>query len=110
MAEYVAILVTTPDSEEAESIAHRLLERRLVACANILAGVRSLFWWEDKINTSGEVLLVLKTRRELLDEVTQSVTEAHSYDVCEVIGLPILAGNASYLRWIDQSVWVPRGE
>jgi periplasmic divalent cation tolerance protein len=107
--EYIAIFVTVPTGDEAQSIAQRLLERKLVACANLVAGVQSLFWWQGKIDNATEVLMVLKTRRELLDEVTQTVRETHSSEVCEVIALPIVGGNPAYLRWIDESVWVPRG-
>lgn len=104
MSDYAVVLVTTPDVSEAESIATLLLERRLIACANLLPGVTSLFWWEGKIERSQEVLLVMKTRFELLTEVTEAVTKAHSYEVCEVVALPITGGSHAYLRWISQSV------
>jgi len=104
MCEHVVILVTAPAIEEAEAIARRLLEQRLIACANLVAGVRSLFRWEGKIDEADEVLVVMKTRQELLDAVTGAVREMHSYDVCEVIGLPFVGGSEAYLRWVDESV------
>jgi len=104
MADYAVILVTAPNAAEAESIATLLLDRRLIACANILPDATSLFRWEGKVDRADEVLLVTKTRQDLVPEVTQAVVEAHSYEVCEVIALPILGGSEAYLRWIDESV------
>jgi len=104
MSDYLVVLVTAPTAAEAESIARPLLERRLIACANILPGVTSLFWWEGSIDRAEEVLLVMKTRHDRLDEVRVAVIEAHSYDVPEVIALPIMGGSEAYLRWIDESV------
>jgi len=104
MSDHVVVLVTAPTSEEAESIATRLLEQRLIACANLVAGLRALFWWEGKIDHAEETLLLLKTRRDLIGAVTGAVREMHSYEVCEVIALPIIGGSAAYLRWIDDTV------
>ena len=104
MSDYPVVLVTAPTTAEAESIARMLLERRLIACANILSGVASLFWWQGKIDRAEEVLLVMKTRQDRLDEVTAAVIEAHSYDVPEVVALPISGGSEAYLRWIDESL------
>lgn len=104
MSEYAVVLVTAPNLAEAQSIATLLLERRLVACANLLPGVTSLFWWEGQIERAEEVLLVMKTRCDLLPAVTRTVTEAHSYEVCEVVALPIMGGSEAYMRWIDNNV------
>ena len=104
MAEHVVIFVTTGSMEEAERIASETLGRKLVACANLLPGVISLFWWEGKVDRAQEVLVVMKTRAARLDEVTALVNELHSYDVCEVIALPIVGGSKAYLNWVDESV------
>ena len=104
MAEHVVIFVTTGSMEEAERIASELLDRKLVACANSLPGVTSLFWWQGELDRADEVLVVMKTRAEHLDEVTALVNELHSYDVCEVIALPIVGGSKAYLDWVDESV------
>jgi periplasmic divalent cation tolerance protein len=104
MAEYVVVLVTAPSLAEAESLATGLLEAKLVACANLLPGVQSLFWWDGRIDRADEVLLVMKTRSERLDAVVEAVAAAHSYEVPEVVALPILGGHAPYLRWIDESL------
>jgi periplasmic divalent cation tolerance protein len=104
MSDYVAVFVTAPSNEEAERIATELLENKLVACANLVPRVTSLFWWEGKIDRAEEVLMVMKTRRARLEEVTEAVIAAHSYEVCEVVALPIEGGSAPYLQWIDDSV------
>ncbi len=100
----IVILVTAKDKTEAQKIARGLLAKKLIACANILDGVQSLFWWEGKIDDANETLLVLKSRSEHLKEVTAAVKELHSYQVPEVIALSILGGNQDYLNWIKESV------
>jgi periplasmic divalent cation tolerance protein len=104
MSDHVVVLVTASSDAEADSIATRLLERKLIACANLLPGVTSLFWWEGSLDRAEEVMVVMKTRRDLVDQVTAAVIEAHSYEVCEVIALPIVGGSEAYLKWIDESV------
>jgi periplasmic divalent cation tolerance protein len=102
--DYAVVLVTAKDSAEAQKIANALLEKKLIACANLISGVQSLFWWEGKIDQAQEVLLVLKTKVSQVSEITKNVKALHSYDVPEVIALPIVAGNEDYLKWIKDSV------
>ena len=98
--EHIVVFITVADEEEARLIARVLLRQRKVACVNIIPGVKSLFWWQGKIDSAEESLLIIKTRSILLDEITQLVKEIHSNDVPEVIGLPIVGGNKDYLEWI----------
>ena len=97
-------MVTAKDVQEAQKIANGLLEAKLVACANLVPQIQSLFWWQGKIDQANEVLLVLKTQAKQVELVIKKVKSLHSYDVPEVIALPIVAGNADYLKWIDESV------
>lgn len=99
--EHIVVFITVADEEEARLISRVLLKQRKAACANIIPGVNSLFWWQEKIDSARESLLVIKTRSALLDEVIQLVKEIHSYDVPEIIALPIIGGNRDYLEWID---------
>jgi periplasmic divalent cation tolerance protein len=99
--EHIVIFITVTDLEEARLISRVLLKQRKAACINILPGVNSLFWWQEKIDSAEESLLVIKTRFTLLDEIIQLVKEIHSYDVPEIIALPIIDGNKDYLEWID---------
>ena len=101
---FIAILVTAKDVAEAEKIGRTLVEQKLIACANILSGVKSVFWWQEKIDTSDEVLLILKTKKSLFKKVEKAVKSLHSYDTPEVIALPISQGSKEYLKWISDSV------
>jgi periplasmic divalent cation tolerance protein len=103
-SEYVAVFITTADDEEAQLISQALLEQKKVACANIIAGVSSQFWWQDKIDTENESLLIVKTTASLLNKVVTLVQEAHSYDNPEIIALPIVGGSQDYLEWIGRVV------
>lgn len=99
--EQVVIFVTVGTREEAEVIADVLLEQYKAVCVNIIPAIDSHFRWEDKLETAQEALLIIKTRASLVEEVTTLVKTVHSYDVPEVIALPIIGGNPEYLAWID---------
>lgn len=101
-ADKAVVLITTASREEAEGIARLLLDQREVACVNIVPGVHSLFWWQGKLDSAQESLLIAKTGMSLVPRVVDLVKGAHSYSVPEVIALPILAGNNDYLEWIDR--------
>jgi periplasmic divalent cation tolerance protein len=101
-AEHIVVFITAADEEDAALISRGLLKQRKAACVNIIAGVSSLFWWQDKIESASESLLVVKTRAALLDEVIKLVKEIHSNDVPEIIALPIIGGSQDYLEWIDK--------
>jgi periplasmic divalent cation tolerance protein len=99
----VVVLMTSTE-EEAPKIAEALLTRRKVACVNIVPKVISLFWWQGELDLSRESLLVAKTKASLLDDIVALVGEVHSYDVPEIIALPIIGGNRDYLDWIGKEV------
>ena len=101
---YILVVVTAQDISQARKIARGLLEEKLIACANIMDGVQSLFWWQGKIDEASEVVVVLKTRQDLFAEVVSRVKFLHSYDTPEIIALPIVDGSPDYLKWIDSSV------
>jgi len=100
----VVILVTTSNAEESQKIADLLLNRRKAACVNIVTNINSIFWWQGKIDSSAESLLIIKTKTSLLSEVVSLVKDCHSYKVPEIIALPIIGGNEDYLRWINSEV------
>ena len=83
---------------------HELLQQRKAACINIVPEVSSLFWWQGKPESSQESLLVIKTKASLLSEVIDVVSQIHSYDVQEIIALPIVGGNQAYLEWLGGEV------
>ena len=98
----IVIFVTAGSMEEARKIADLLVVKRKAACANIVPQIHSLFWWCSKIDSADEVLLIFKSKASLLQDIVDLVKEAHSYEVPEVIALPIIGGNEDYLRWIDE--------
>jgi periplasmic divalent cation tolerance protein len=92
--------MTTPNKQEAVNIVRALLKERLIACANILNPVHSLFWWKGKIEEEKEVLVVMKSQKTLFKKLSERVMELHSYDVPEILALPIVEGSSSYLEWM----------
>lgn len=100
----LVVLVTAPDHDVAERIARALVEERLAACANLVAGVTSIFRWKDSIERENEVLVVLKTTAAELDALRRRAVELHPYEVPEVVALAVEAGHAPYLEWVRASV------
>ncbi len=98
------VITTTGSREEAEKIAHALVERRLAACANIVGPIHSIYRWQGKVESADEHLLIIKTTAALFNAVSQAIRELHSYELPECIQLPIEGGSAEYLRWIEESV------
>lgn len=101
---YIMILVTAKNKQEAKRIALGLLEAKLIACANIIAGVESFFWWQGKIDASKEALLLIKTKKNLFEKVSAQIKRIHSYTTPEIIAFPIVKGNRDYLKWLNSSV------
>ena len=100
--EYTVVLITSPDEQTAAKIANCLVEKRLAACINIIAPIRSIYKWEGKIEDDKEVLMIVKTRKDLFEELESSVKQMHPYSVPEIIGLPIIKGSSEYLNWITE--------
>lgn len=96
----IVVFITAADTAEAEHLAEALLTAHLAACVSILPEVSSRFWWRGKIESTREVLLTVKSRDHLLEAIIARVKKLHSYEVPEIIALPIVGGNADYLRWI----------
>jgi periplasmic divalent cation tolerance protein len=100
-ANKIVVLITTSSEEEAHNIAELLVNGKKAACANIVPGVDSIFWWEDKLDSARESLLLVKTRASLFPEIVELVKRTHSYEVPEILALPIIGGNEDYLKWLD---------
>ena len=101
---YIMIFVTASDPDEAREISLTLVEEKFVACANTLGSVNSLYWWNGQIENTDEQLIVLKTLASHLDAVIARVKALHSYEVPEILAMPIIGGNPEYLKWIEESV------
>jgi periplasmic divalent cation tolerance protein len=105
MTEHVVVLVTCASAAEARRIGRALVEMRLAACVNLLeTPVRSVYRWKGKVERASERLLLIKTSRKSLGAVRREVERWHSYEVPEVIALPIAAGSPAYLRWLAENV------
>jgi periplasmic divalent cation tolerance protein len=100
---YIFVQVTAGDADQAWAIAKALVERKLAACVQVFP-IRSCYEWEGKIVEGNEVLVFIKSRREAYDRLEACVKELHSYEVPEILALPILRGSEKYLEWIDSVV------
>lgn len=104
MTDFVLILNTCSSADEAEKIARHLLERRLAACVNIVPGARSLYHWQGAIEESIEHLLIIKSRRAHVRTVEHEIQKTHSYEVPEVVVLPVVDGSERYLEWLAREI------
>ncbi|MFH1540586.1 MAG: divalent-cation tolerance protein CutA [Elusimicrobiota bacterium] len=99
---YAVIFVTAANKKEAKKIAECVVNERLVACANIVKKIESIYWWQGKIEKSQEVLLIMKTHLRQAKKLIKKIKSLHSYTVPEIIFLPIIDGNRDYLKWIEK--------
>ena len=103
----VVVLVTCASGEEAERLARSVVEKKLAACVNVAtAPVKSVYRWKGKIEMAAEFPLMMKTTRRKFLALEKEIRRLHSYETPEILGLPIVAGSAAYLRWIAESVRV----
>jgi len=99
------VLVTCGSADEADRIAHTVVEKRLAACVNCFeAPVRSVYWWKDKVESSEEHLLLIKTEKRLLGKLYAEVRRLHLYELPEFIALPIVSGSERYLDWMTRNL------
>ena len=100
--DYIVVLVTTANKSEAERIAHTLLNEKLIVCANIINPVTSFFYWSGKVDCAEECLVVMKSRKDLFGELAERLKGLHSYEVPEVLALPVVDGSEAYLDWMNK--------
>jgi periplasmic divalent cation tolerance protein len=109
MSDAIVVLTTLASADEAVALIRALLERRLIACGNILPGVRSIYRWEGKVADEREVIVLLKTRAVRIDALEVAFGELHPYKVPELLALPVSAGLHKYLEWIDDETSLTLG-
>ncbi len=102
-AQFALVLVTAPDLKTARALAKAALSARLIACANLIPKIESHYWWQDKMESAAEVMLVMKTRKTRLAALEQLVLARHPYDTPEFLVLPLSAGSRKYLDWLTAS-------
>lgn len=99
----IVVFITAPNEEEAAGIARALVESRHAACVNIIKNIRSIYSWQGNVEDDSEILMIVKTRKSLFSSLSAKVKDIHSYDVPEIIALPIIDGSEEYLRWLRES-------
>jgi len=104
MTDKIVVLCTCPSEAEADKLARALVEQRLAACVNVIPGLKSFYRWQGKLETAGEWLLVIKSSRPRFAELRAALEKLHSYEIPEVIALPVVEGAPNYLHWIDQNI------
>jgi len=104
MTDKIVVLSTCASEEEADRIARSLVEARVAACVNIVPGVRSVYRWQGAVESSGEWLLAIKSTRERFEALRAAIEKSHSYEVPEIVALPVVDGAPNYLNWIDGSL------
>ncbi|MFN0170165.1 MAG: divalent-cation tolerance protein CutA [Bryobacteraceae bacterium] len=104
MSDPLVVFSTCGSDEEARRIARHLVESRLAACVNIVPAVESVYWWQNHVETAGEWLLIIKTCADLFEPLAAELKSVHSYEIPEILALPVLKGLPSYIQWIHDNV------
>jgi periplasmic divalent cation tolerance protein len=104
MTDKIVVLTTCESADEASQIARVLVEKKIAACVNIMPGAKSVYRWKDKIEEASEVLLIIKSRRDLFDAIRTEIAKIHTYELPELIALPIVDGSETYLAWLDREL------
>lgn len=99
--DFIVIYCTTPNKKEGREIAKALVENHVAACVNLIDKVESVFSWDGELCEEKEVLLIIKTRKELFERVKFIIQKLHSYTVPELIAIPIIEADETYLKWIE---------
>ncbi len=104
MTNVLVVLCTASKLKEAEKIAQVLVEERLAACVNLIPHIESRYWWEGRVQAGSEVLLMIKTVKARFKKLEKRILELHSYDVPEILAIPVVLGGKSYLAWLLKTV------
>jgi len=104
MTDKIVVFNTCGSAEEAERIARALVTKRLAACVNLLPAARSIYRWKGAVEDAQETLLVIKSSRALFNELRAEIEKLHSYEVAEVIAVPIVDGSEAYLEWLGREL------
>ena len=109
MDETLLVITNLPDRDAAMKLAHALVERRLAACVNVLAGCTSIYRWKGEIENAQEVPVLIKTRSALYEELEAAIKELHPYELPEIIAVPVVRGLAEYLAWVGEGTSISIG-
>ncbi|MEM2211625.1 MAG: divalent-cation tolerance protein CutA [Nitrososphaerales archaeon] len=104
MSEYIHVVATMSNKNEAERIAKLLLEKRVAGCVQIIGPITSMYWWKGKIERAEEWLCLIKSRLNLYNELESLIRENHSYEIPEILAMPIIKGNNDYIKWLNNEL------
>ena len=104
MTDKIVVFSTCDSEEQAGRVARALVEQRLAACVNIVPGARSIYHWKGQIEDATEWMLIIKSRRGLMDQLRATIGEIHTYEVPELLAVPVVDGSESYLAWLDREL------
>ncbi|MBX9604081.1 MAG: divalent-cation tolerance protein CutA [Bryobacteraceae bacterium] len=104
MTDKIVVFTTCDSQDAAAGLARRLVEARVAACVNIVPGISSVYHWQGRIEQAAEWLLLIKSSRELFEELKRELSVAHTYEVPEVLALPVIDGSAGYLEWLEREL------
>jgi periplasmic divalent cation tolerance protein len=110
MAEYLQVVTTVATREVADQIAASLVQQRLAACVQVIGPISSTYRWQGAVETSQEWLCLVKSRQDLYSLLEEAIRRLHPYEVPEILAIPVNAGSAAYLAWLDASVLPPPGK
>jgi len=102
--EYIQVFTTTEKKEDAEKIAKALVEKRLAGCIQVVGPIISTYWWKDNVETAEEWLCIIKSKKDIFNELEKSIKEIHPYEVPEIIAMPVVAGSDDYLQWLSKEL------
>jgi periplasmic divalent cation tolerance protein len=104
MTDKIVVFSTCDSEEQAGRVARALVEQRLAACVNILPNARSIYQWKGEIEDAAEWMLIIKSRRGLMDQLRVAIGKIHTYEVPELLAVPVVDGSESYLAWLDREL------
>jgi periplasmic divalent cation tolerance protein len=104
MTNKIVVLTTCADENEAEKLARALLDDRLAACVTVIPRMRSFYHWKGAIESADECLLLIKSSRELFEPLSATLRKLHSYEVPELLALPVVDGETNYLNWLESNI------
>jgi periplasmic divalent cation tolerance protein len=109
MTGFVQVMTAVGNQDHAQQIARALVEQRLAGCVQVIGPVSSTYWWNDQVESAEEYLCLIKTRADLFDRLAAAIRAVHPYDVPEILAMPVTAGSASYLDWLNREIRPPGG-
>ena len=104
MQEYIQVVTTVEKKEDAEKIAKALVEKRLAGCAQVVGPIVSTYWWQDNIETAEEWLCIIKSKKDLYEELEKCIKAIHPYEVPEILAMPVVTGSKDYLEWLGNEL------